>query len=98
MSRVDARVAHITEHEIRQGAPGVGSVEGEAAARCACLLEGHLPFCDIGAELQEVRTALPRERVDELEDLVRSVAGSDLSLQIVHIERSEERRVGKEAG
>src|SRR5262245_50335797 len=86
MSRVDACTAHITKHEIREGAARVASIKGEAAARCAGLLEGHLPSCEIGAELQKVFAALPRQRVDELEDLVRSIAGSDLSLQIVHVE------------
>src|SRR5207249_4258548 len=58
VSRVDARVAQITQHEIRQSASGVGSIEAEAAARRTCLLEGHLPLCDIGAGFKEVRTAL----------------------------------------
>src|SRR5262245_39007123 len=86
MSRVDACTAHITEHEIREGAARVGSVKGEAAARCAGLLEGHLPSCDIGAELQEVIAEMPRERVGEQEELIRWGAWYDLSLHIVHVE------------
>ena len=86
VSRVDARVAHIAEHEICERAPRVNPVESEAAAGRTRLLEGHLAFGDIGAEFQQVPVMLPREGIDELEDLVRAVARSDLALQIVHAE------------
>src|SRR5262245_10570089 len=84
--RIEAAALHITENEIGQRASGVSAVEGYAAARVPGLIEGNVAIFDVSAEFEEVSAPLPRERVDELIDLIGAVARPDLALNVEHAE------------
>ena len=86
VGRVQAAGLHVAEEEVGERAAGVRAVEGERTARVARLFKGDAAARDVDAEAQEVLSPLPRERVGELEDGVRTVARSDLALEVVSVE------------
>src|SRR2546426_6204688 len=88
MSRIDAGISHVTEHEISQRRARIGAVEAKGPARRSSLLESNVAAGDLGAKLQIVLAELPGEDVVELPDLVGAVARTNLALQIVHLKSS----------
>src|SRR5262245_11087823 len=83
---VKAAALDVAQHEVRQRAARVSSINTDAAARVAGVVDGAVAQFDVRAELQKVPAALPRKRVDKLIDLIGAVARPDLALNVKHAE------------